>query len=82
MGFVKTYQANGSEYAECADGKERIVKTYYGRFVPGVEKPTVGVHGADKLIYTNWRRLSAAEQAEAVSQIWVFDEDSKEWDPL
>lgn len=82
MGFVKTFQLRGSEYAECSDGKNRKIKTYYGRYIPGEEKPTDGMRGADRLVYTNWNRLSAEEQAAAGAQVWIFDEDSREWDPL
>ena len=82
MEFVKTYQLHGSEYAECSDGKARKIKTFYGRFVPGVKKPTEGVHGADRLFYTNWNTLSEAEKAEAVAQVWIFDGPSGEWDPM
>lgn len=81
MQFVPIYQKDGSEYAVDESGFDRKVYTYYGRYKKGVQKPTEGVNGGDRLMYTNWKRLTDEEKAEAEARVWIFDEDSGEWDP-
>ena len=82
--ITKILTINGTEYAYDESKNytnRRKVATYYMPYVKGKEKPKEGVNNADRLMYTNWQRLTDAEKAEAVSQIWIFDVDRQEWDP-